>query len=149
MTSISEDHKKTYSIRSVHNGDGLYLNINIGQKVNEGQIYQWDYPQEWILTQTNSDFEEPIITFKSTISDLYLNADINQKYDGGRICQWDYAQEWKLEIKDVAPDGSLIVTIRSLVSDLYLNADSTETNGGKIHQWDYPQTWKLVRNQDE
>jgi len=138
----------TYSIRSVDNGDGLYLNIDIGNKRNGGKIHQWAYPQKWVLTQTNSD-GEPIITLQSTESKLYLNIDIGNKRNGGKIHQWNYPQKWKLEKKSSAPDGSQIVSIRSLESNLHLNVDiGNKRNGGKIYQWGYPQMWKLVREQD-
>lgn len=134
----------TYSIRSVDNGDGLYLNIDSSQQHNGGKIHQWAFAQKWILKHTNSD-GEPIITLQSAESKLYLNIDIGQKRNGGKIHQWDYAQTWKLEKKGEAPDGSQLYAIRSLESSLYLNVDiGAKTNGGKIHQWNYPQTWKLV-----
>lgn len=136
----------TYCIQSVDNGNGLYLNIDDGQKYNGGRIHQWDYPQEWILTEMNSDNDEPIITLKSKNSNLYLNIDIGQKYNYGKIHQWDYPQKWKLEKKGTASDGSQIVAIRSVESFLHMNVDiGQKYNGGKIHQWGYPQEWKLVK----
>ena len=131
----------TYAIRSLESN--LYLNINIGDKKNGGKIYQWDYPQEWILAE---NIGSKLVDIRSVESNLYLNINIGRKKNGGKIHQWDYPQKWMIEKHGFSRDGFQIVAIRSVESNLYLNIDiGDKKNGGKIHQWDYPQKWELVR----
>lgn len=125
----------------------LYLNANTGQKQDGGQIYQWNYPQKWTISEIRND-GDPIVSIKSNETHLYVNSNC-EYFNGGGIHQWDYPMEWRLKnIRDDG-EGNLYANIENVGAGdrhLYLNLDVGDVkNGGKIHLWNYVQDWKLVK----